>query len=145
MNETDRRDFIKLGLSAAVAGAGGLASAGVALAAQRGAAPGGTTRVRSVDMHSHWSPEAYNTAFAAKVGKPPDEVNNALYVDRQQRTQWMDQNGIQVHLLTMSGRMPWWQVSAQDGAELARIINDEAIAWHAGSQPLLRRRRTARA
>jgi aminocarboxymuconate-semialdehyde decarboxylase len=53
-----------------------------------------------------------------------------LYVDRQKRTVWMDQNGIQVHLLTLSGRMPWWQVSPQDGAELAQIINDEAIAWH---------------
>jgi aminocarboxymuconate-semialdehyde decarboxylase len=81
-------------------------------------------------MHSHWSPDAYNKAFVGKVGKPPDEVNNPLYVDREKRSQWMDQNGIQVHLLTMSGRMPWQQVSLQDGAELARIINDEAIAWH---------------
>jgi len=118
---------MKLGLGAVTAlgaGAGSPADAQTA-AAQRGAA-----RVRSVDMHSHWSPDAYNKAFAAKVGKPPDEVNNPLYVDRQKRTQWMDQNGIQVHLLTMSGRMPWQQVSAQDGAELAQIINDEAIAWH---------------
>jgi aminocarboxymuconate-semialdehyde decarboxylase len=108
----------------------GLAAAGTAAAASVAAQTRGGGRVRSVDMHSHWSPDAYNKAFAAKVGKPPDEVNNPLYVDREKRTQWMMQNGIEVHLLTMSGRMPWWQVSAQDGAELARIINDEAIAWH---------------
>lgn len=113
-----RRDFLA-----------GLAAAGTAaVTAQAQTRSAG--RVRSVDMHSHWSPDAYNKAFAAKVGKPPDEVNNPLYVDREKRTQWMDQNGIQVHLLTMSGRMPWWQVSAEDGSELARIINDEATAWH---------------
>ncbi len=124
----DRRDFMKLGLGAAMTalniGSGG------SVAAQTGAPQRSASRIRSVDMHSHWSPEAYNKAFAAKVGKPPDEVNNPLYFDREKRTQWMNTNGIQVHLLTMSGRMPWWQVSPQDGAELAQVINDEAIAWH---------------
>ena len=124
----DRRDFIKVGLGAEVtAVSAGIGSAAVA---QNRGAQAGASRVRSVDMHSHWSPEVYNKAFAAKTGKPPDEANNALYWDRQKRTAWMDQNGIQVHLLTMSGRMPWWQVSAADGAELAQIINDEAVAWH---------------
>ena len=129
MKPFERRTFLKqLGLGAAVT-AVSADIVGTAAAQNRGAQPT-ASRVRSVDMHSHWSPDAYNKAFAAKVGKPPDEVNNPLYVDRVKRTQWMDQNGIQVHLLTMSGRMPWWQVSAADGAELARIINDEAIAWH---------------
>ena len=128
MTMQDRRRFLKnLGVGAAVSAMGaGIGRAGAAQ--NRGAQAAG--RVRSVDMHSHWSPEAYNKAFAAKVGKPPDEVNNPLYFDRQKRSQWMDQNGIQVHLLTMSGRMPWQQVSAQDGAELAQVINDEAVAWH---------------
>src|SRR6266545_176013 len=126
--KTDRRSFMKLGMGAMATGVGvGLGRAAVA---QNRSAQASGSRVRSVDMHSHWSPDAYNKAFAAKVGKPPDEVNNPLYIDRVKRTQWMDQNGIQVHLLTMSGRMPWRQVSAQDGAELAQIINDEAIAWH---------------
>jgi aminocarboxymuconate-semialdehyde decarboxylase len=125
--KTDRRQFMKLGVGATVTAVS--AGVGRAGAQNRAAQPAGS-RVRSVDMHSHWSPDAYNKAFAAKVGKPPDEVNNPLYVDREKRSQWMDQNGIQVHLLTMSGRMPWQQVSPQDGAELARIINDEAIAWH---------------
>jgi len=125
MNE-HRRDFMKLGVGAAVAAV----NAGLGSPSLAQTAPRGVGSVRAIDMHSHWSPEAYNTAFAAKTGKPPDEVNNPLYFDRQKRTAWMDQNGIQVHLLTMSGRMPWWQVSAQDGVELAQIINDEAIAWH---------------
>jgi aminocarboxymuconate-semialdehyde decarboxylase len=127
MNRFERRDFMKLGLGALAAAGAGVDSLAHAQGRGGQAAAG---RVRSVDMHSHWSPEIYNKAFAAKVGKPPDEVNNALYWDRDKRTQWMDQNGIQVHLLTMSGRMPWWQVSAEDGAELAQIINDEAVRWH---------------
>ena len=130
MNKNSRRDFMKLGLGATVvtalnAGFGSPAAAQTGGAAQR---PAG--RVRSVDMHSHWSPEVYNKAFAAKTGKPPDEVNNALYFDLAKRATWMDEHGIQVHLLTMSGRMPWQQVSAQDGAELAQIINDAAVAAH---------------
>jgi len=125
---SSRRDFMKIGVGA-VAGTVGAMGAG-RVRTQAAQVPRTAGAVRSVDMHSHWSPDAYNKAFAVKVGKPPDEVNNALYVDREKRTQWMQQNGIQVHLLTMSGRMPWWQVSPQDGAELARIINDEAIAWH---------------
>jgi aminocarboxymuconate-semialdehyde decarboxylase len=126
MKELERREFMKLGLGVAMA-AGALDASAGAASAQTAAQRAG---VRSVDMHSHWSPDVYNKAFAAKVGKPPDEVNNPLYVDREKRTQWMNSNGIQVHLLTLSGRMPWWQVSPQDGAELAQIINDEAIAWH---------------
>ena len=54
-------------------------------------------------MHSHWWPEVYNKAFAAKIGKPPDEVNNPLYVDRQKRTAWMGRNSIQVHLALAVG------------------------------------------
>ena len=123
----ERRDFLKLGVGAVAAAGAGIDS--LARAQARGGAQP-ASRVRSVDMHSHWSPEVYNKAFAAKIGKPPDEQNNALYWDREKRTQWMDQNGIQVHLLTMSGRMPWWQVSPADGAELAQIINDEAVKWH---------------
>ena len=89
MKELERRDFMKLGLGAVTAlGAG----AGSPADAQTAAAQGGAARVRSVDMHSHWSPEVYNKAFAAKTGKPPDEQNNALYWDRQKRTAWMDQN-----------------------------------------------------
>jgi aminocarboxymuconate-semialdehyde decarboxylase len=122
--KTDRRQFMKLGVGATVTAVS--AGVGHAVGAQTRAAQANTSRVRSVDMHSHWSPEAYNKAFAAKVGKPPDEVNNPLYVDRVKRTQWMDQNGIQVHLLTLSGRMPWWQVSAQGAAELP--VKDPELA-----------------
>jgi aminocarboxymuconate-semialdehyde decarboxylase len=128
--DVDRREFMKkLGLGAAVVSALEGSVSGTAMA-QTAAPQRNTGRVRSVDMHSHWSPDVYNKAFAAKIGKPPDEVNNPLYVDREKRTQWMNSNGIQVHLLTLSGRMPWWQVSPADGAELAQIINDEAIVWH---------------
>lgn len=123
-----KRDFMKLGLGGVITAVG--AGIGSPATAQTAAPQRSTGRIRAVDMHSHWSPEAYNKAFAAKVGKPPDEVNNALYFDRQKRAQWMDEHGIQVHLLTMSGRMPWQQVSPQDGAELAQIINDTAIEWH---------------
>ncbi len=42
----------------------------------------------------------------------------------------MDQHGIQMAALTLSGGMPWQWVRPEDGARLAQIINDAAIEAH---------------
>jgi len=43
---------------------------------------------------------------------------------------WMDERGIGMHVLTLSGGMPW-QWASQDAANrLARIVNDAAIEAH---------------
>ncbi len=126
---TDRRDFMKLGLGAAMVGA--LAGPGRGTAVAQTRTPQRRTgRTGSIDMHNHWSPESYNRAFAAATGKPPDEAANPLYFDLEKRLKWMDEHGAQMHVLTMSGRMPWQAVSPQVGAELAEIVNDAAIAAH---------------
>lgn len=125
----DRREFMKLGLGAAAIAA--LDGRAAPLRAQAPNPRRAGNSIRSIDMHCHWSPEAYNKAFAAATGKPPDEVNNPLYFDFDKRVKWMDEHGIQMHVLSMSGRMPWQLVSPQVGAELAAIVNDAAIAAHA--------------
>ena len=40
-------------------------------------------------------------------------------------------HGIQMHVLTLDGGMPWEWVSPADGARLAQIVNDVATAAHA--------------
>ena len=142
----ERRDFLKLG-----AGAGGammtmatmtgaLAALGAEAAAQgqaqgKGEAwweahPGkaGVGRPISIDMHAHWVPEPYAKALA-ELGHP---VANPfpLDFDLDKRRQWMDQHGVQMHVLTMSGQAPWEWATAEQGAHLAQIINDAAVAAH---------------
>jgi aminocarboxymuconate-semialdehyde decarboxylase len=124
---TARRAFLKLGLGMA----GALAAPGLGTSrAQTPTRQTRTSRTRSIDMHNHWSPESYNKAFAAATGQLPDEAANPLYFDLEKRLAWMDQHGAQLHVLTMSGRMPWHLVSPEVGAELASIVNDAAVAAH---------------
>jgi hypothetical protein len=50
--------------------------------------------------------------------------------DLPARMKWMDSRGVGMHLLTLSGGMPW-QWAPQDAAnKLARIVNDAAIEAH---------------
>jgi aminocarboxymuconate-semialdehyde decarboxylase len=131
----ERRDFLKIG-----AGAGGVLMAGLPAAAapetkEKGvdwwdAKPGkgGVGKPVAIDCHAHWSPDPYNKAIA-DLGQPL--VNpNPLNSDLAKRVQWMDERGVQMHCLTLSGAMPWQWTSATQGAELARIINDAGIAAH---------------
>jgi nucleoside-diphosphate-sugar epimerase len=51
-------------------------------------------------------------------------------LDLEKRLAWMDQRGVKMHVLTLSGAMPW-QWASQDAAnKLARIVNDAAIEAH---------------
>jgi aminocarboxymuconate-semialdehyde decarboxylase len=79
-------------------------------------------------MHSHWSPEPYNNALAElgqRIANP-----YPLDYDLDKRRQWMDDHGDLMHCLTLSGAMPWQRTSAQDGAHLAKVINDAGIQAH---------------
>ncbi len=115
----DRRDFLKLG-----------ASAGALMAVKARVAPAqnGSGRPGSIDLHAHWAPEAYAKALAQL--KPPTGKPNPLDSDLKERIKWMDQRGVQMHTLTLSGAMPWQWVVPEDGARLAQIINDSAIEAH---------------
>jgi aminocarboxymuconate-semialdehyde decarboxylase len=115
-----RRDFVKLG-----AGAGVL----MALDPQGASAQSGTGRPVSIDLHTHWVPEAYDKALA-ELRRPTPSSSNPLDFDLDKRRKWMDQHGVQMHVLTLSGGMPWQWVPPDVGAHLAQIINDAAVEAH---------------
>jgi aminocarboxymuconate-semialdehyde decarboxylase len=83
----------------------------------------------SIDVHSHWEPQAYSKALSGF--KPGTRVStNPLDFDLEKRIQWMDQRGVQMVVLTLSGAMPWQSVHPDEGAELAQILNDAAVEAH---------------
>ena len=122
MSAMRRRDFIKLG-----AGAGAMTM--TAPDAGRAAAQTGTSRPVSIDLHTHWTPEAYLKALA-QLRRPTSARPNPLDFDLDKRRKWMDEHGVQMHTLTLSGGMPWQWVPPDVGAHLAQIINDAAVEAH---------------
>ena len=125
----DRRGFIKLG-----AGVGAMAL--TALEAGEALAQGAAEKPRSIDLHTHWTPDAYVKAIA-KLNMPAGAAvgggtgaPNPLTSDLEKRIAWMDAHGVQMHVLTLSGGMPWEWVSPGDGARLAQIVNDAGIEAH---------------
>jgi aminocarboxymuconate-semialdehyde decarboxylase len=115
-----RREFVKLG---ATAGAMMTLNVGESLAKPT------TGQRTSIDVHTHWAPEAYSKALE-EVRPPTGESPNPLDFDLDRRRKWMDQHGVQMHTLTLSGAMPWQWVPPDVGAHLAQIINDAAIEAH---------------
>src|SRR5579862_9827334 len=134
-----RRDFIKLG-----AGAAGAATVGAALttlaprlasAQNKGETwweshpgKGGVGKPEAIDCHAHWSPEPYNKVLA-EIGQP---INNPypLDFDLDKRKKWMHDHGVLMHVLTLSGSMPWPKTTPEQGARLAQVINDAGIEEH---------------
>lgn len=117
----ERRDFLKAG-----------AGLGMALAAaDTAAAQGAGAVVRSIDAHAHWVPQAYADLLAT-LGRPTTSIHTPLELDHNldQRLRWMDEHGIQMHVLTLDGGMPWQWVTPADGVRLARIVNDAAVEAH---------------
>jgi aminocarboxymuconate-semialdehyde decarboxylase len=88
----------------------------------------GLGKPAAIDMHAHWSPEAYNKVLA-EIGQPLANPYPLDY-DLDKRRQWMDEHGDLMHCLTLSGAMPWQRTTAQQGAHLAQVINDEGIRVH---------------
>jgi len=84
----------------------------------------------SIDLHTHWLPPTYTKALA-DVGKPVANIN-PLEADLDQRRKWMDQHGVQMHLLALSGDAVWQLVTPEQSARLAQIVNDAALEAHAG-------------
>jgi aminocarboxymuconate-semialdehyde decarboxylase len=109
-----RRRFLQAGVGAVTA------------LAARGQSRGGPI---SIDVHTHWTPEPYRKAIV-ELGHGAELDANPLNFDLDQRRRWMDQHGVQMHVLTLSGRMPWQWVAPETGAKLARMLNDAAIEAH---------------
>ena len=118
-----RRDFLRMG-----AGTGAALSTG--LMARRGWAQGHKVGPPvSIDMHCHWAPEAYMKAVA-KMRQNGGASKNPLSFDLDKRRQWMDTHGVQMHVLSLSGSMPWQWVPPDVGDSLAQIINDANVQAH---------------
>lgn len=117
-----RREFIKLGASA-----GAMMMAG--LNASDAAAQNPSGKPVSIDLHTHWSPQAYTKALT-QLGHPPDGGNNPLNFDLEKRLKWMDEHGVQIHVLTLNGGMPWQWVRPDEGAHIAQIVNDAVLEAH---------------
>ena len=115
-----RRDFIKLGAGASVM---------MALDPLGASAQSTASRPISIDLHTHWVPEAYDKALA-QLKRPTPASTNPLDFDLDKRRKWMDEHGVQMHVLTLSGGMPWQWVPPDVGAHLAQIINDAAVEAH---------------
>ena len=128
-----RRDFFKAG-----AGAGAVMTmldTRTAAQAQEvpawDARPSNPKAIRpvSIDVHTHWAPEAY-VKVQAELGRPVNANRNPLDFDLDKRRTWMDEHGIAMHVLTLSGGAPWQWASAEAGARLAQVVNDAAIEAH---------------
>jgi aminocarboxymuconate-semialdehyde decarboxylase len=93
-------------------------------------ASAGGTRNGSIDAHAHWTPEGYVRELAG-LGRPAaGGALSPLMHDLPKRLAWMDERGVGMHVLTLSGQAPW-QWAPQDVAmKLARIVNDAAIEAH---------------
>ncbi len=124
-----RREFVARSAAAATLFAGG--SSAVIKPTQ---APQPAAKVRprsgpvSVDVHAHWEPEPWFKALSEL--RPQTGTRNPLDFDLDRRRAWMDQHGVQMHVLTLDGGMPWQWVSPEAGARLAHVINDAAVEAH---------------
>jgi len=84
----------------------------------------------SIDAHAHWTPEGYVRAVTELGGRVSGGPLSPLMFDLEKRVAWMDERAVQMHVLTLSGSMPW-QWASQDAANrLARTVNDAAIEAH---------------
>ncbi len=119
--ELNRREFMKLGA--------GVSAVAMALTTRAASAQNGTGQPGSIDVHAHWVPEAYSRALS-EMGHPTGSIHSPLEVDLEKRVKWMDEHGIQMHVLTLDGGMPWQWIAPDQGAHLAQLVNDAAIEAH---------------
>ena len=84
----------------------------------------------SIDAHAHWAPEPYVKEVERLGHRASGGPLHPLMADLLARQTWMDSRGVGMHVLTLSGSMPW-QWATHDAADrLARIVNDAAIEAH---------------
>jgi aminocarboxymuconate-semialdehyde decarboxylase len=133
-----RRGFIKAATAGTGAGLGAIAAMqpASAVAAETPMQPWWDARPSSakanrpvaIDLHAHWVPPPYAKAMA-DLGRP---LGNPfpLELDIDQRRKWMDEHGVQMHVLTLNGGMPWQLVTPEQGVRLAQIVNDAGVEAH---------------
>jgi len=139
-HDVPRRDVIRGGLAAAAMGA--LSGAGTAAAPGPALAAAGEGGVRAIDIHAHYYPQAYldllgengapfnlhyrKTETGFLIGPQPYA---AKFTDLQQRLAEMDQQGVELHALSLTAPMLYF-APPDLSAKLARAWNDGASAAH---------------
>lgn len=84
----------------------------------------------SIDAHAHWAPEGY-VRYLQELGRPAaGGPLSPLMYDLEQRLTWMDERNLGMHVLTLSGAMPWQWASQDQAMKMARLVNDAAIEAH---------------
>jgi aminocarboxymuconate-semialdehyde decarboxylase len=127
----ERRSFLSATLSAGMVAAAGPAMAQVTASRapldKPWAKPQAKSPAVAIDVHTHWAPDAYLKAKAA-LGRPDflDPINN----DLPRRAKWMHEHGIRTGVLTLGGFRPWGWVTPEQGARIAAVSNDAAVAAH---------------
>src|SRR5678815_5166286 len=84
--------------------------------------PMATIRTGSIAAHAHWAPDAY-TSYLAKFGRQAGTTQSPLMADLPARMKWMDERNVGMHVLTLSGGMPWQWAPHDAANDLARIVN----------------------
>ena len=134
MAELRRRDFIKMAALATAAGvlgpkdAAAQADLGAKSYALSGTPKPWTVPQRqgpavSIDIHTHWAPEAY-LKLKAELSQP--DFLDPINADLDRRVKSMGEMGIQTNILTLGGFMPWQWVTPEQGERVARVTNDAA-------------------
>ena len=88
------------------------------------------TQTGSIDAHAHWSPQPYMQYAEAQGGKVSGGVPSPLMYDLEARMKWMDSRNVKMHVLSLSGGMPWQWASLDAADKLAHIVNDAAVEAH---------------
>ena len=88
------------------------------------------TQPGSIDAHAHWTPPAYVELVESLGHAASGSAPNPLMFDLEKRLTWMDARGVQMHVLTLSGGMPWQWASQDAAGKLARLVNNAAIEAH---------------
>jgi aminocarboxymuconate-semialdehyde decarboxylase len=116
----ERREFLKAGIGA-----------GAVMAALKGRGAAAQSQARtpvSIDLHTHWTPQPYIKALADAGHSNPNP--RPMDFDLDLRRKWMDDHGVLMHVLTLSGGAPWQWAQPEAALRLAQAVNDAAVEGH---------------